>query len=68
VLTPLPADNSNFKGYSVSHGVMLYVLNAEGKLQAILKPDINIQGIHSFDSEKIYQDYRALRNYFANQI
>jgi protein SCO1/2 len=68
VLTPLPADNSNFKGYSVSHGVMLYVLNAEGKLQAILKPDINIQGIHSFDSEKIYQDYRALRNYFASPI
>jgi protein SCO1/2 len=68
VLTPLPAGNTNFKGYSVSHGVMLYVLNAEGKLQAILKPDVNKQGIHSFDSEKIYQDYRALRHYFPNAI
>jgi protein SCO1/2 len=68
VLTPLPADNSDFKGYSVSHGVTLYVLNAEGKLQAILKPDVNKQGIHSFDSDKIYQDYRALRYYFPDSI
>ena len=68
VLTPLPTGNTDFKGYSVSHGVMLYVLNAEGKLQAILKPDVDIQGIHSFDSEQIYQDYRALRNYFPDPV
>tara|TARA_B110000977_G_C11081592_1_gene493104 strand:+ start:2392 stop:3072 length:681 start_codon:yes stop_codon:yes gene_type:complete len=68
VLTPLPAGNSDFKGYSVSHGVILYVLNAEGKLQAILKPDVDIQGTHSFDSDKIYQDYRALRNYFPDPV
>jgi len=65
LLTPLPDDAIGYKRYSVSHGVMLYIMNASGELQAILKPDINAQGTQSFSSDDIYRDYLALRKYFA---
>ena len=46
---------------------MLYVLNANGELQAILKPDVDIQGAQSVTSEKVYRDYYALRKYFGGK-
>ncbi len=66
-IDPLPHEEAKWddKGYSVSHGVVLYLINPQGKLQAILKPDINRHGAHFFDGEKIYRDYLALRQYFA---
>ena len=67
LLSPLPDDIKSYKRYSVSHGVMLYVLNANGELQAILKPDVDIQGAQSFTSEKVYRDYYALRKYFGGK-
>ncbi|MEH6606315.1 MAG: SCO family protein, partial [Pseudomonadales bacterium] len=65
VLTPLPEAEKDYKGYSVSHGVMLYVLNSQGQLQAVLKPEISSDGTQFFTAEKIYRDYTALRDYFG---
>jgi len=64
-IDPLPAEEAklDYKGYSVSHGVMLYLINPAGKLQAILKPEVNQYGMHFFDSEKVYRDYVSIRSY-----
>lgn len=66
-LTPLPEDEreNDFKGYSVSHGVVLYLLNSEGKLQAILKPEITVHGAHFFETDKVYRDYISIREFFG---
>jgi len=49
--------------YNVSHGVVMYVLNPEGKLQAILKPSKNKDGSQHFSMEQIYQDFKSVRSY-----
>lgn len=66
-IDPLPENQArhDYKGYSVSHGVVLYLLNPEGKLQAILKPDVDSQGLHYFSVDKIYRDYLTIRSYFG---
>lgn len=66
-IDPLSKEEAShdYKGYRVSHGVVLYVLNPEGKLQAILKPKINKQGLQYFTIDQIYQDYVAIRKYFG---
>ncbi len=57
--------SKDYKGYRVSHGVVLYVLNPEGKLQAILKPQTDKHGLQYFTTDQIYQDYLAIRSYFG---
>jgi len=66
-ITPLPPEEAvdDIKGYHVSHGVMLYLINPEGKLQAIFKPHIDKHGVHSFSFDQIYRDYLAVRGYFG---
>lgn len=66
-ITPLAADEQedDLKGYSVSHGVVLYLINPDGKLQAILKPEITKYGSHFFESDTIYQDYISIRKHFG---
>lgn len=66
-ITALPEEDSqyDFKGYDVSHGVVLYVINPKGKLQAIFKPKRNNSGMHYFESEVLLEDYLALRKYFG---
>ncbi|WP_086929492.1 SCO family protein [Agarilytica rhodophyticola] len=67
LITPLTQEEAenDYKGYSVSHGVMLYLLNPEGKLQAIFTPETSKHGIHNFLIETIYRDYVAIRSYFG---
>jgi protein SCO1/2 len=54
-----PADNE----YRVVHGVKLFLLNPQGELQAILEPDDNFSGAHTFTPSTITRDYLAIRNY-----
>ena len=67
VLTPVEssAKELRYESYSVSHGVMLYLLNPEGKLQAVFKPEKNKQGVQHFTVEQLYTDYVAVINYFS---
>jgi len=51
--------------YSVSHGVTLFLLNPEGKLQAIFEPDEPAPGVHHFDPDKLFDDYLAVRDYLG---
>lgn len=56
----------DFGGYSVSHGLMIYLLNPQGNLQAVLKPTIDEVGTPFFSIDQIYRDYRAIRDYVAD--
>lgn len=49
--------------YYVNHGVLLYVLNPQGKLQAILKPGLSTNGAEFFVAEDILRDYRKIREF-----
>ena len=66
-LSPVASElKHSFKKYTVAHGFTLYVINPGGDLQAILQPQKSEDGQSLFFSElKIYQDYRAIRHYFA---
>ncbi|GAB3097286.1 SCO family protein [Aestuariicella hydrocarbonica] len=49
--------------YSVAHGTMMYLINPNGELQAILRPQSSADGVASFAAEQVYQDYIAVRRY-----
>ncbi len=51
--------------YLVSHDAILYLINPEGKLQAVLKPLISKSGKAYFKAKLIYHDYRLIRQYFG---
>jgi protein SCO1/2 len=67
VISPLEMDEGleNIGGYSVSHGVAIYLLNPEGNLQAVFKPTIDEQGRRFFSVEQIYEDYRKIRDFIG---
>ena len=67
VITPLEMDEGleDFGGYSVSHGVAIYLLNPDGDLQAIFKPTVDKDGRRYYTVDQIYQDYRKIRSYFG---
>ncbi|OUS14150.1 hypothetical protein A9Q89_01400 [Gammaproteobacteria bacterium 53_120_T64] len=60
-------DNSATKEqtYRVSHDAMLYLINPDGKLQAVLKPLISNSGQAYFNAQLIYRDYQLIRHYFG---
>jgi len=41
----------------------MYVLNPDGKLQAILKPFKNKDGSQHFSMEQIYRDFKSVRSH-----
>jgi protein SCO1 len=49
--------------YAVAHGVVLYLLNPQGELQAVLKPANNRAGGPVFDATKIAQDILKVRSH-----
>ncbi|WP_157960432.1 SCO family protein [Marinimicrobium alkaliphilum] len=49
--------------YLVNHGVMIYLLNPEGELQAVFTPDYNDRGMFYFSAEQLFEDYLAVRGY-----
>ena len=56
-----PADNE----YEVMHGVTLFLINPQGKLQAIFEPDNNQTGPQNFNPDTVLQDYLAIRRYLG---
>ncbi|MFT4822486.1 MAG: protein SCO1/2 [Halioglobus sp.] len=56
-------DGEFTNAYDVSHGVTLFLINPEGKLQAILEPGEDENGSQVFDEEKVLQDYLKVRRY-----
>ncbi len=60
-----PGSGSGANEYQVVHGVTLMLLNPEGKLQAIFKPDQSLPGNHAFDPETVLRDYLAIRQYLG---
>ena len=66
-LTPIKSSDNedSFSSYSVSHGVLLYLINPEGKLQAVLRPFENKNGILYFTESQIVDDYLAIRKYLG---
>ena len=54
---------SGANDYQVYHGVALFLINPEGRLQAIFKPGQGATGAQSFDPDKILGDYLAIRRY-----
>ena len=52
-----------YKGYSVSHGVTIYLLNPDGDLQAVFRPTVDKDGTQYFTVDQIYGDYRKIRDY-----
>ncbi len=66
-LTPRPSESDypNPNDYDVSHGVTLFLVNPEGELQAIFKPNINSMGFAEFDPVRLRNDYLAIRKYLG---
>jgi protein SCO1/2 len=67
VITPLEMDPGleDLGGYSVSHGVTVFLLNPAAQLQAVFKPLVDSDGTQYFTAEQIYLDYRKIRAYFG---
>lgn len=53
------------KDYSVSHGVLLYLLNPQGELQAVFNPIRQYNKVPEFDMQLVLQDYLTIRSYLA---
>jgi len=62
-LSPEAAADPN--DYKVSHGVTLFLLNPEGKLQAIFEPGQATLDMPDFDTERVLRDYLAIRDYLG---
>ncbi|MGB1140427.1 MAG: SCO family protein [Halioglobus sp.] len=56
-----PADNA----YQVNHGVTLFLLNPQGKLQAIFEPQQSGPGRYHFDPQQLLDDYLAVRGFLG---
>ncbi len=57
--------------YDVSHGVLLYVLNARGELQAVLKPESARETggyTSSFSADVLYRDYKLIRGFTSGGL
>lgn len=51
------------ENYSVTHGVMLFLLNPDGKLQAVFSPTYNEDGRVHFSVDRLLEDYMAVRSW-----
>jgi len=51
--------------YTVGHGVMLYLINPQGNLQAVFKPFVGRGQIQYFTQKQVYKDYIKVREYFV---
>ena len=51
--------------YEVNHGVTLFLINPEGKLQAIFEPKQVAPDVYHFDPDTLLADYLAIRRYLG---
>lgn len=50
-------------GHNVSHGLLLYLLNDEGELQAALTPTKEMSGHRYYEPARLLEDYLAIRQW-----
>lgn len=55
--------SENDEEYQVAHGLMLYLLNEKGELQAALKPTREMDGSLYYEPQKLLKDYLAIRQW-----
>jgi protein SCO1/2 len=60
-----PAGDPGANDYQVIHGVTLFLINPQGRLQAIFEPNKGLPGTSTFDPDKILRDYLAIRHYLG---
>lgn len=53
----------NPQNYGVAHGAELFLINPQGRLQAVFKPELNRHNLYQFSAARLERDYRALRDY-----
>jgi protein SCO1 len=58
-------EDPNSNDYQVLNGITFFLLNPQGELQAIFRPDNQGTGAHSFDPDKLATDYLAIRQYLT---
>lgn len=58
-----PGDDLQGNAYQVNHGVTLFLINPEGKLQAIFEPGQVAPGQVRFDPAQVIDDYLAVRRF-----
>lgn len=51
--------------YQVSHGVTLFLINPDGRLQAIFEPGMTAPNLPDFTPEQVLKDYLAIRDYLG---
>ena len=60
-----PGGGISGNDYEVNHGVTLFLINPDGKLQAIFEPREVAPGVYHFDPETLLSDYLAVRRYLG---
>ncbi|MDZ7783488.1 MAG: SCO family protein [Halioglobus sp.] len=60
-----PGAEADPNDYEVNHGVALFLINPQGKLQAVFEPERVRPDQHRFDPNRILQDYLAIREYLG---
>jgi len=58
----------NDRGYQVSHGLNIFLINPEGELQAVFIPKRTEIGIEDLTSEQIFDGYLQVKAYYKNRI
>lgn len=53
----------NPQTYSVAHGAELFLINPEGALQAVFKPELNQHNLYQFSAIRLERDYLAVRDF-----
>lgn len=51
--------------YPVNHGVKIYLLNPEGRLQAVFDPAFTEEGMVHFSTRQLLDDYQAVRQHLS---
>lgn len=60
-----PGARGDPNDYQVLHGMNVYLLNPEGRLQAVFEPDRTGPTQFSFDPQRLLADYLAVRDYLG---
>jgi protein SCO1/2 len=64
VISPAADEDPSNTVVQVAHGAYVYLINPDGKLQAVFKPQKHkVTGVLIFTAENLYRDYRAVRAY-----
>ena len=53
--------------YMVNHGLLMYLINPEGRLQAYFEPDVNPDGRISYSVDQLHEDYVAIRRHLERR-